>query len=112
MEKRMSSTLRPSADTLARAHVNAETYNAMYAAWFAYPDRFCAEQGKRIDWIKPFTRLKDVKFNFGEVSINWFDNVTQDPLGQDHGSHSAEDRRERLWCALRYLHPRRPVGRR
>ena len=62
----------PSADTVARAHVDEAKYNEMYAASIADPDGFWAEQGKRVDWIKPFSQVKDVNYNFGEVSINWY----------------------------------------
>jgi len=62
----------PSAETVARAHVDAAKYEDMYAASMADPAAFWGDQGQRIDWIKPFTQVKDVNFNFGEVSINWF----------------------------------------
>lgn len=62
----------PSAETVARAHVDAAKYEEMYAASLADPAAFWGEQGQRIDWIKPYTQVKDVNFNFGEVSINWY----------------------------------------
>ena len=65
-------TYPPSDDTVARAHVNAEQYAAMYAASMADSDAFWAEQAQRIDWIKPFTKVQDVDFTLGNVSINWF----------------------------------------
>jgi len=39
----------PSADTVARAHVTADDYAAMYSASVSDPDGFWATQGKRID---------------------------------------------------------------
>ncbi|WP_432817064.1 acetate--CoA ligase [Sulfitobacter sp. JB4-11] len=65
-------TYPPSADLAAKAHVNAERYEKMYAASIADPDAFWAEQGKRVDWIKPFTQVKDVDFTLGNVQINWY----------------------------------------
>ncbi|TLP60426.1 acetate--CoA ligase [Parasedimentitalea maritima] len=62
----------PSAETVARAHVDAAGYEQMYAASITDPDAFWGEQGKRIDWIKPYSQVKDVNYNFGEVSINWY----------------------------------------
>jgi acetyl-CoA synthetase len=44
----------------------------MYAASINDPDTFWAEQGQRIDWIKPFVQVKNVDFSLGSVSINWF----------------------------------------
>ncbi|WP_299373636.1 acetate--CoA ligase [uncultured Tateyamaria sp.] len=65
-------TFAPSADMVANAHVDAATYDAMYAASINDPDAFWAEHGKRIDWIKPFTQVKDVSYDFGNVNINWY----------------------------------------
>jgi acetyl-CoA synthetase len=57
----------------AGALITPESYSAMYAASIADPDAFWGEQGKRIDWIKPYTRVKNTDFTFGQVSINWFE---------------------------------------
>ena len=37
---------------------------------------FWAEHGKRIDWIKPFTKVKNTSFEPGKVSIKWFEDGT------------------------------------
>ncbi|MCB2103344.1 MAG: AMP-binding protein, partial [Rhodobacteraceae bacterium] len=55
------------------ALVTPESYKAMYAASIADPDAFWGEQGKTIDWIKPYTKVKNTNFNFGDVSIKWFE---------------------------------------
>ena len=65
-------TYPPSAKTAASAHVNLAKYDAMYAASISDPNAFWAEHGKRIDWIKPFTQVKDTSFEPGNISINWF----------------------------------------
>jgi len=65
-------TYAPSADMAANAHVDAAKYDEMYAASINDPDAFWGEHGKRIDWIKPYTQVKDVDYTFGNVSINWF----------------------------------------
>ncbi|MGB3280755.1 MAG: acetate--CoA ligase [Pseudorhodobacter sp.] len=64
----------PASDAfIANAHVDAAAYEAMYAASVADPKAFWAEQGKRIDWIKPYTKVKDTSFALGNVSIKWFE---------------------------------------
>jgi len=68
-----SPTYPPSAKLAANAHVDAAKYDEMYAASINDPEAFWAEHGKRIDWIKPFTKVKDVNYNFGEVSIKWYE---------------------------------------
>jgi acetyl-CoA synthetase len=72
MSETQSKTYPPSAEMAANANVDAEKYDAMYAASTADPDAFWGEHGKRIDWIKPYTQVKDVDFTLGNVSINWY----------------------------------------
>ncbi|MCB1362678.1 MAG: acetate--CoA ligase, partial [Rhodobacteraceae bacterium] len=63
----------PSPETIARAHVDAAKYDAMYAASMDDPEAFWGEQGKRLDWIKPYTKIKNTRFDFGDVSIKWYE---------------------------------------
>jgi len=72
----MSQTYPASAEFIANAHVDAEKYSEMYAASVADPDAFWAEHGKRIDWIKPFTKVKNTSFEFGKVDIKWYEDGT------------------------------------
>jgi acetyl-CoA synthetase len=73
----MSEKLYPvSAEWAKRAHVDQAKYEAMYEASLANPDAFWAEHGKRIDWIKPFTKVKNTSYAPGNVSINWFEDGT------------------------------------
>lgn len=55
------------------AHANAARYREMYAESISDPDKFWGREGKRLDWIKPYTRVKDTDFTFGKVSIKWFE---------------------------------------
>ena len=55
----------PSAEMAAGAHADKATYEAMYAASIADPAAFWGEHGKRIDWIKPFTKVKSSNFDLG-----------------------------------------------
>jgi acetyl-CoA synthetase len=64
------------ADWAQRAHVNATKYVSMYASSVSTPETFWAEHGKRIDWIKPFTKVKNTCFDPGRVSIKWFEDGT------------------------------------
>ena len=68
----MNDTFPPSADMSKNAHVDSAKYDAMYAASIADPDAFWQEQGARIDWIKPFTAVKNVDYSFGNVDIKWY----------------------------------------
>jgi len=60
-----------------RAFINDAKYKEMYARSVSDPQGFWAEHGKRIDWIKPFTKVKNTSFDPHNVSIKWFeDGVT------------------------------------
>ena len=63
----------PSADFIANAHINKDKYDAMYAASIKDPEAFWAEHGKRIDWITPFSKVKNVNYAYPDVSIKWFE---------------------------------------
>jgi acetyl-CoA synthetase len=56
----------------ARAHVDDAKYRDMYVQSVRDPEGFWGDHGKRIDWIKPYTRVKRTSFAPGNVSIEWF----------------------------------------
>src|SRR5688572_3921549 len=53
------------------AWINETTYNEMYERSLKNPEDFWAEQAKRIDWIKPWTKVKDTSFS-GDVHVRWY----------------------------------------
>jgi acetyl-CoA synthetase len=60
-----------------RAFIDDAKYKAMYERSVSDPDGFWGEHAKRIDWIKPFTKVKNTSFDPHRVSIKWFeDGVT------------------------------------
>jgi acetyl-CoA synthetase len=59
-----------------RAFADAAKYQEMYARSIKDPNGFWAEQAKRIDWIKPFKKVKNASFGPGNVSIKWFEDGT------------------------------------
>jgi len=69
----MTKLYPPSADFAANAHIDKAKYDALYAASVADPTKFWAEHGKRIDWIKPFSKVKNTTFAYPDVSIKWFE---------------------------------------
>ena len=60
------------AEWAARAHVDAAKYEEMYARSIADPEGFWREEGKRIDWIKPYSEIKDVSYAPDDVRVRWF----------------------------------------
>ncbi|MEM6421334.1 MAG: acetyl-coenzyme A synthetase N-terminal domain-containing protein, partial [Pseudomonadota bacterium] len=66
----------PSAEIAANAHADAAKYAEMYKASIDDPDAFWREHGQRIDWIKPYTKVKNTSFDYHNVSIKWFEDGT------------------------------------
>jgi len=64
---------QPLADALVRTHTSAEKYESMYRASIEDPNGFWADQAQRIDWIEPFTRVKNARFDYPDVEIKWFE---------------------------------------
>jgi acetyl-CoA synthetase len=65
-----------SADFIANAHMDAAGYDRLYSASVSDPEGFWREQGRRIDWIRDYSKVKDTCFDLGKVSIKWFEDGT------------------------------------
>jgi len=59
-----------------RAYVDEAKYKEWYARSVKDPNGFWAEHGKRIDWIKPFSKIKNTSYDPDNVSIKWFEDGT------------------------------------
>ncbi|MBZ0164827.1 MAG: acetate--CoA ligase [Notoacmeibacter sp.] len=58
------------------ALIDNETYLAWYKRSVDDPEGFWAEHGKRVDWIRPYTKVKNTIFGHPDVSIKWFEDGT------------------------------------
>ena len=64
-------------DSFAKtALIGARRYAEMYARSVKDPTGFWGEHGMRIDWLKPYSRVKATSFAPGQVSIAWYDDGT------------------------------------
>ncbi|HEY6383955.1 MAG TPA: acetyl-coenzyme A synthetase N-terminal domain-containing protein, partial [Pseudolabrys sp.] len=59
-----------------RAYIDEAKYKELYARSVKDPNGFWAEQAKRIDWIKPFSKVKNTSYDPNNVSIKWFEDGT------------------------------------
>ncbi len=59
-----------------RAYVNKDQAEDMYKASIDDPEVFWAQQGRRLDWMKPYTKVKDVNFDVNDLHIKWFHDGT------------------------------------
>ena len=55
-----------------RAWVDDAKYQAMYQQSIDDPEDFWGEQGKRLDWIKPYTKVKDTSFDADDLHVRWY----------------------------------------
>ena len=65
------SSFPPPESVAKSAWVDAAGYARMYEQSIKDPEAFWGEQGKRLDWIRPYTKVKDTSFT-GDVHIRWF----------------------------------------
>ena len=56
----------------AKAYVNKNSYEKKYNHSIKKNDDFWKKEGKRITWIKPYKKIKDVKYSKTDVKIKWF----------------------------------------
>ncbi|HRO02240.1 MAG TPA: acetate--CoA ligase [Terricaulis sp.] len=61
------------AEWAARAYVDDVGYRAKHAAALADPEAFWGVEGQRLDWIKPYSKVKDTSFNEEDFRIRWYE---------------------------------------
>ena len=78
------------ANIAERCLINPEQYQAQYQQSVTEPDAFWGEQGKILDWIKPYTRVKNTSFAPGNISIKWYEDGTLNLAANCLDRHLAE----------------------
>ena len=69
---KVTSKMQISEDWKKNAIVDSEQYSSMYQDSIDNNDNFWKRHGKRIDWIKKYTKIKNIKYSSKEVEIKWF----------------------------------------
>jgi len=59
-------------DWISKATVNKSQYEKKYKTSLSDNDSFWKKEGRRINWIKPYTKIKDIKYSKSDVKIKWF----------------------------------------
>ena len=54
------------------AYANKSQYQKKYKLSIKENDKFWAKEGKRISWIKKYSKIKDVKYSKDDVKIKWY----------------------------------------
>ena len=61
-----------SSEWASKALINKDKYKQMYSESINDNERFWSKHGQRIDWIKPYSKIKDIKYSSKEVYIKWY----------------------------------------
>ena len=70
----MSNEIFPVSEEWAgRAYIDEERYAALYDASIKDPETFWRAEASRIDWMKPFTKVKNVSYDARDLHIKWFE---------------------------------------
>ena len=81
-----------------KAWCDNDTYLQMHQQALDDPEGFWGEHGKRIDWIKPYTQVKDTSYD-GDVHIRWFHDGTLNASAKPRSSGKVMTRRMRRTSA-------------
>ena len=66
----------PNLENCKTFKIDENKYNEMYEESISSPEKFWGRMGNRIDWINPFTKVKNTSFSYDNVSINWYEDGT------------------------------------
>ena len=58
------------------SHINRKKYDDLYAESINSPETFWGKHGQRIDWIKPYTKVKNTSYKKNNIRIHWFEDGT------------------------------------
>ncbi len=81
------------------ANLSVKSYASIYAASIADPESFWAEQGQRLNWMVPYTKVKNVSWDKTNLSVKWYEdgvlNVTENCL--DRHLNTRGDKAAIIW---------------
>ena len=66
----------PSNEFISKTLINKTMYEEMYEKSISDPDGFWGEVGHRVNWIKPYSKVKNVSYEFEKVNIKWYEDGT------------------------------------
>jgi len=76
LEANQEPIIKTKADWVNKALVNKSDYEKKYKKSLKNNDEFWKKEGKRITWIKPYKKIKNVKYSKDEVHIKWYEDGT------------------------------------
>jgi acetyl-CoA synthetase len=87
------------AEFAAKARYRREDYQRLYEESVRDPQGFWARMGQRVDWIRPYTRVKDVSYDAANFHIRWYEDGQLNVAANCLDRHLAErgDKTAILW---------------
>ncbi len=76
LETNQELIIKTRADWVNKALINKSDYEKKYKKSLKNNDEFWKKEGKRITWIKPYKKIKNVKYSKDEVHIKWYEDGT------------------------------------
>jgi len=87
----MSTKIYPApSQTSHHSNIDAESYETLYEQSITNPDEFWGGVGQRLEWIKPYTKVKNTSFD-GDISIQWYEDGTLNACVNCLDRHLGED---------------------
>ena len=56
-----------------KAFIKQDEYKELYKQSISNPEKFWFEQGKRLDWITPFTKVRDYSYDTNNLYVKWYE---------------------------------------
>ena len=69
----MNEIYAPSPEFVAAAHLDRQKYEELHSEFHGNPEGFWSRIAERINWTKPFTKVRNVNFEIPNVSIKWYE---------------------------------------
>ena len=71
-EKNQELVFKTRSDWIKKALIGKKQYDRKYNESLKHNDDFWKKEGKRITWIKPYKKIKNVKYSKTDVHIKWY----------------------------------------
>ena len=94
---------KPKPEWVKSGLINKSQYQNKYTDSIKNNNAFWKKEGKRITWIKPYKKIKDVKYSKDEVKIKWFEDGTLNASANCIDRH-LKDKKDKTAIILSLIH--------
>ena len=72
----MSQKFKPSKEIINNSYIDSIKYEEMYEESIKSPEDFWFKNGRRIDWIKPYSKVRSFSYDINNLFIKWYEDGT------------------------------------